>query len=65
VSILSPTLRPYLETAMDKWTVYVEINGRITWKATYSDLASAQMAQEAKRLHYFYHRNVVVGIEQS
>jgi hypothetical protein len=50
---------------MDKWTVYVEINGRITWKAAYSDLASAQMAQEAKRLHYFYHRNVVVGIEQS
>jgi hypothetical protein len=50
---------------MDKWIVYVEINGRLIWKATYSNLPAAQMAQEAKRLHYFYRRNVVVGIEQS
>jgi hypothetical protein len=53
---------------MDKWTVYVEVDGQEVWSATYGDLGSAQMMAEAKRLHYFYYEkaliNVVVGIAQ-
>ncbi len=47
---------------MDRWTVYVEIDSQTVWTATYADLPSAQMAQESKRLHYYYHHKALIGV---
>ena len=54
---------------MDRWTVYVEVNGVEVWSATYGDIGSAQMAAEGKRLDYYHYSKALipvnVGIEQS
>lgn len=50
---------------MDKWTVIVEIGGVVVWQQTYACIGAAQMEQESRRLHYYYHRGVDVWIRQS
>lgn len=47
----------------EKWTVYVEIDGKVVWKATYADLGSAQMEQESKRGYYYYHKNALIDVQ--
>jgi hypothetical protein len=54
---------------MDKWVVIVEVNGVDVERKTYGCLGAAQMAQESKRLDYYWHNRtgvsrVEVGIKQ-
>ncbi len=51
---------------MNRWEVYVEQDGQVIWSAVYGSIQAAQMAAEAKRLHWYWHirllGNVVVGM---
>lgn len=48
---------------MDRWTVYVEVEGKEVWSETYGDIGSAQMAAEGKRLDYSHHAKALIHVE--